>query len=54
MDSNDVLEGKLLAGRSGYDVVLPSADFMAKQIEALLYQPIPKDKLSNYGNLDPG
>jgi spermidine/putrescine-binding protein len=53
MDSNDVLEGKLLAGRSGYDIVVPSASFFGKQVEGGLYQPIPKAKLKNYGNLDP-
>ncbi len=53
MDSNDVLEGKLLAGKSGYDVVVPSASFFGMQVKGGLYQPIPKAKLTNYGNLDP-
>jgi putrescine transport system substrate-binding protein len=53
MDSNDVLEAKLLAGKSGYDVVIPSMNFFGKQVEGGLYQPIPKGKLKNYGNLDP-
>ncbi len=53
MDSNDVLEGKLLAGKSGYDIVLPSASFFGMQVKGGLYQPIPKAKLKNYGNLDP-
>ncbi len=53
MDSNDVLEGKLLAGKSGYDVVMPSSNFFGRQVEGGLYQPIPKSKLENYGNLDP-
>jgi putrescine transport system substrate-binding protein len=53
MDSNDVLEAKLLAGRSGYDVVMPSMNFFGKQVDAGLYQPIPKAKLRNYHNLDP-
>ena len=53
MDSNDVLEGKLLAGKSGYDVVVPSASFFGMQVKGGLYQPIPKAKLKNYGNLDP-
>ncbi len=52
MDSNDVLEGKLLAGRSGYDVVLPSVSFFGLQVKGGLYQPIPKEKLKNYHNLD--
>jgi len=52
MDSNEMLEAKLLAGASGYDVVVPSASFLTKQIEAGLYQPIPKEKLKNYSNLD--
>lgn len=51
-DSNEVLEAKLLTGGTGYDLVFPSADFMAKQIQAGVYQPIDKSKLSNYKNLD--
>ena len=53
MDSNEVLEGKLLAGNSGYDVVVPSAPFLGPQIKAGLYQPIDRSKLENYHNLDP-
>jgi putrescine transport system substrate-binding protein len=52
MDSNEALEGKLLAGKSGYDVVVPSMSFFAKQVEGGLYQPIPKAQLSNYKNLN--
>jgi len=53
-DSNEVLEAKLLAGASGYDLVVPSASpYLARQIEAHVYQPIDKSKLTNYGNLDP-
>ncbi len=53
-DSNDVLEAKLLAGHSGYDLVVPSATpYLARQITAGIYQKIDKAKLGNYGNLDP-
>jgi putrescine transport system substrate-binding protein len=53
-DSNEVLEAKLLAGRSGYDVVVPSASpFLARQITAGAYLPLDKAKLPNLGNLDP-
>lgn len=52
-DSNEVLEAKLTAGKSGYDVVFPSASpFLAQQIKAKVYQPLDKSKLANYGNLD--
>jgi len=51
-DSNEVLEAKLLAGRSGFDVVVPSATFMARQIQAGVFQPLDKSKLSNYKELD--
>ncbi|MFT6154220.1 MAG: putrescine transport system substrate-binding protein [Bermanella sp.] len=51
-DSNEVLEAKLLAGRSGYDLVVPSATFMARQIQAGVFQPLDKSKLSNYKELD--
>lgn len=52
-DSNEMLETKLLAGRTGYDVVVPSASFLARQIQAGIFQKIDKSKLSNYGNSDP-
>lgn len=53
-DSNEVLEAKLLAGHSGYDLVVPTASpYLARQIQAGVYQPIDKAKLENYGNLDP-
>jgi putrescine transport system substrate-binding protein len=54
-DGNEVLEAKLLAGRSGYDLVVPSATpFLARQIAAKVYRPLDKAKLTNYGNLDKG
>jgi putrescine transport system substrate-binding protein len=53
-DSNEVLEAKLLAGRSGYDLVVPSASpYLARQIVAGVYQTLDRAKLGNYGNLDP-
>jgi putrescine transport system substrate-binding protein len=53
-DSNEVLEAKLLSGRSGYDVVVPSASpFMARQIQAGVYRVLDRSKLSNWPNLDP-
>ncbi|MFW0753243.1 polyamine ABC transporter substrate-binding protein [Pseudomonas sp. H11T01] len=52
-DSNETLEGKLLAGRTGYDVVVPSNHFLGKQIKAGAFQKIDKSKLPNYSNLDP-
>jgi putrescine transport system substrate-binding protein len=53
MDSNELLETKLVAGRTGYDVVVPSASFLARQIKAGIYQKLDKSKLTNYKNLDP-
>ena len=50
-DSNDVLETKMLAGGSGYDVVVPSGTFLARQIKAGVFQPLDRAKLSNWGNL---
>ncbi|KRP63163.1 polyamine ABC transporter substrate-binding protein [Pseudomonas trivialis] len=52
-DSNETLEGKLLAGRTGYDVVVPSNHFLGKQIKAGAFQKLDKSLLSNYSNLDP-
>lgn len=51
-DSNEVVEAKLLAGNSGYDIVVPSASFLERQIKAGVFRPIDKDGLENYGNLD--
>jgi putrescine transport system substrate-binding protein len=52
-DSNEVLETKLLAGRTGYDIVVPSASFMERQIKAGVFQKLDKAKLKNLGNMDP-
>jgi putrescine transport system substrate-binding protein len=53
-DGNEVLEAKLLAGHSGYDVVVPTAmPYMARQIAAGAYLPLDKAKLPNLKNLDP-
>ncbi|MBP5114220.1 extracellular solute-binding protein, partial [Pseudomonas protegens] len=52
-DSNETLEGKLLAGRTGYDVVVPSNHFLGKQIKAGAFQKLDKSLLTHYSNLDP-
>jgi putrescine transport system substrate-binding protein len=52
-DSNDTLETKLLAGKSGYDVVVPSAYFLERQIKAGVFQKLDKQKLPNLANLWP-
>ena len=46
-DSNEVLETKLLAGGSGYDVVVPSGTFLQRQIVAGVFQPLDFSKLPN-------
>jgi putrescine transport system substrate-binding protein len=51
-DSNEVLEAKLLAGGSGYDLVFPSSQFMGRQIKAGVFQQLDKSKMPNYKNLD--
>jgi putrescine transport system substrate-binding protein len=53
MDSNELLETKLVAGRTGYDIVVPSANFAARQIKAGIFQKLDKTKLPNLKNLDP-
>ena len=50
-DSNEVLETKMLAGGSGYDVVVPSGTFLQRQITAGAFQKLDTSKLSNHGNL---
>ncbi|MVF14193.1 polyamine ABC transporter substrate-binding protein [Ketobacter sp. MCCC 1A13808] len=53
-DSNEVLEAKLLAGKSGYDLIFPTArPFADRHIKAKLYRPLDKSKLHHYGNIDP-
>src|SRR5215472_15895735 len=53
-DANEVLEAKLLAGGSGYDVVVPSASpSMARQIAVGVYKTLDKAALPNWKNLDP-
>ena len=51
-DSNEVLEAKLMAGKSGYDIVVPTASFMQRQIGAGLFRKVDKAKLPNLNNLD--
>jgi putrescine transport system substrate-binding protein len=52
-DSNEVLETKLLAGKTGYDVVVPSASFLERQIKAGVFMTLDKSKLPNLSNMDP-
>ncbi|GJE55802.1 Putrescine-binding periplasmic protein SpuD [Methylobacterium thuringiense] len=52
-DSNEVLETRLLAGKSGYDVVAPSGPFLQRLIRAGVFQPLDKAKLPNLVNVWP-
>jgi putrescine transport system substrate-binding protein len=52
-DSNETVEAKLLAGGSGYDVVVPSGFFLERQVAAGLFLPFDKSKLPNLKNMDP-
>jgi len=52
-DSNEVLETKLLAGRTGYDVVVPTAPFLERQIKAGVFLKLDKSQLPNLSNMDP-
>ena len=52
-DSNDVLEMRLLAGNSGFDLVVPSASFLERQIKAGVFQKIDKSQIPNLKNMDP-
>ena len=51
-DSNETLEAKLLSGNSGYDVVVPTANFLERQIQAGAFAPLDKAQLDNIGNMD--
>ncbi|NBX40986.1 MAG: extracellular solute-binding protein [Gammaproteobacteria bacterium] len=52
-DSNEMLETKLLAGNTGYDLVVPSGSFLYRQIKAGVHSTLDKSQLSNLGNADP-
>jgi putrescine transport system substrate-binding protein len=52
-DANETLETRLLAGKSGYDVVVPTAYFLQRQITAHVFQQLDKSKLPNLANAWP-
>src|SRR3954468_20109309 len=52
-DNNEIVETKLLAGRSGYDIVVPSGPFLQRLIVAKMFQKLDKSKLPNLSNLWP-
>ncbi|MBX7147343.1 MAG: polyamine ABC transporter substrate-binding protein [Alphaproteobacteria bacterium] len=52
-DSNETLEAKLMTGKSGYDIVVPSGAYLGRQIKAGAYQKLDKSLLSNLANQDP-
>jgi putrescine transport system substrate-binding protein len=52
-DTNEILQAKLIAGKSGYDIVVPGAHFAKTQIEAGLFQKLDRSLLTNWSNLDP-
>ena len=52
-DSNEVLNAKLVAGRTGYDIVVPSANWAALQIQGGMFRKLDKARLTRWGNLDP-
>jgi putrescine transport system substrate-binding protein len=53
-DNNEVLHAKLVAGKTGYDIVVPGSHFAKTQIEGGLLQKLDRSKLTNWGNLDKG
>ena len=52
-DTNETLEGRMLTGNSGFDVVVPTAPFLQRQIRSGAYLPLDRGKLPNLVNLDP-
>src|SRR5205823_964687 len=52
-DANETLEAKLFAGKTGYDVVVPSSGFLGRQIKAGIFQKLDKSRLPHWSNLDP-
>ncbi|MBN2690380.1 MAG: extracellular solute-binding protein [Burkholderiaceae bacterium] len=53
-DSNETLFAKMVAGNTGYDIVVPSSNWAAIDIKGGLLHPLDKAKIPNYKNLDPG
>ncbi len=52
-DTNEMLEGRMLTGNSGFDVVVPTAPYLQRQIRSGAYLPLDRGKLPNLVNLDP-
>ena len=52
-ETNEAVNAKLVAGNTGYDIVVPGTSFSPAQTEAGFFQPLDKAKIKNYGNLDP-
>lgn len=52
-DSNEVLEAKLMAGAAGYDITVPTGEFLKRQVDAGVYQKLDRSKLPNIVNMDP-
>ncbi len=52
-DNNEILHAKLVAGKTGYDIVVPGAHFAKQQIEGGLFRKLDRSLLTNWGNLDP-
>lgn len=52
-ENNEALHAKLIAGNTGYDIVVPGAVFAKPQIDGGLLARLDKSRLANYGNLDP-
>lgn len=53
-DNNEILHAKLVAGKTGYDIVVPSSHFAKIQIAGGLLMKLDRNKLTNWGNLDKG
>jgi putrescine transport system substrate-binding protein len=53
-DNNEIVHAKLVAGKTGYDIVVPSSNWAKIQIDGGLIRKLDKAQLTNYGNLDKG
>jgi putrescine transport system substrate-binding protein len=53
-DAEETMEARLMAGSSGYDIVIASTNFFGREIRAGVYQPLDKSLLTHWSNLDPG
>ncbi len=52
-DNNEIVHAKLVAGKTGYDIIVPSSNWAKLQLDGGLLRKLDKEKIPNLKNLDP-